>query len=136
MERYLLDTSAILTLRDNEEGADDVAAILDKSRKGRADAHCSFMSFMEVYYGVWRAEGKGSALQTYLEMKMLPLNRCEASESLLLLAGEIKATHSLSLADSWIAATAIEKQAILVHKDPEFEQLKGRISLQPLSPPP
>jgi len=33
--------------------------------------------------------------------------------------------QSLSLADAWIAAAALENSAILVHKDPEFENLTG-----------
>ncbi|HMW21732.1 MAG TPA: PIN domain-containing protein [Nitrosomonas sp.] len=35
----------------------------------------------------------------------------------------IKATHPLSIADAWIAATALELEITLVHKDPEFEHL-------------
>ena len=42
---------------------------------------------------------------------------------LLIRAASIKATHRLSLADAWIAATALELDATLVHKDPEFEKL-------------
>ena len=35
----------------------------------------------------------------------------------------VKATYPLSLADAWIAATAMECDATLIHKDPEFERL-------------
>lgn len=132
MEHYLLDTSALIALKDHEAGADQVAAILEKARKKSAMAFVSFMSFMEVYYCVFRASGKGAALQAHLELKMLPIDRIDATEFLLLLAGEIKATYPMSLADSWIAATAIEKKAVLVHKDPEFEPLKDRIVLKAL----
>ncbi len=40
---------------------------------------------------------------------------------LVLQASRIKATHALSLADAWIAATALEAGAMLLHKDPEFQ---------------
>jgi predicted nucleic acid-binding protein len=53
-------------------------------------------------------------------------------ESLCLAAGEIKATQSVSLADAFVAATAQLTSAVLIHKDPEFEPLKGTISLQAL----
>ena len=53
-------------------------------------------------------------------------------ESLCLAAGEIKATHSVSLGDAFVAATAQLTSAVLIHKDPEFESLKGTISLQAL----
>ncbi len=132
MDSYLLDTSAIVTLRDDEEGADRVASLLKKASSGSITVYVSFMSFMELFYCLWREEGKEAALKGYLELKMLPLHRVDLSEPLLLLAGEIKATHSLSLADSWIAATALEKRATLIHKDPEFNQLKGRIETEAL----
>ena len=46
-----------------------------------------------------------------------------ASESLLLEASRIKASHSLSVADAWIAAAALIGRATLVHKDSEFEAI-------------
>lgn len=132
MESYVLDTSALIALRCNERGADQVEEILLGAKSGKTIACASFISFMEVLYSVWRSEGKGPAIESYLQLKALPLERVDVSEELILLAGEIKASNSLSLADSWVAATAIQRKAVLVHKDPEFEQLKGRITLQPL----
>ena len=38
-------------------------------------------------------------------------------------AASPKALHALSLAHAWIAATALECRASLVHKDPEFEAI-------------
>ncbi len=132
MERYLLDTSAIFALRDNEPGADQVEKILRETETGKCHTYVSFMTFMELFYVVWRQKGKGEALRTFLEMKMLPLERVEMSDPILLLAGELKATFPLSLADSWIAATAIDRQATLIHKDPEFEPLKERLTAKTL----
>ncbi len=132
MAAYLLDTSALLVLRYDEEGADEVEALLHRRRGGESECLVSFMTFMEYFYSVWRGEGKATALKAYLQMKMLPLKRIDLTESLLLLAAELKATYPLSLADSWIAATAIESRTILVHKDPEFEQLAGRVELKAL----
>ena len=44
---------------------------------------------------------------------------------ILQIASELKATGNLSLADSWIAATAVARDAILIHKDPEFVRFKA-----------
>ena len=35
-------------------------------------------------------------------------------------AARLKAGGGLSVADAWIAATALSRAAVLVHKDPEF----------------
>lgn len=40
-EKYLLDTSAILALRSDEPGADEVEAILKESESGKAEVGIS-----------------------------------------------------------------------------------------------
>jgi predicted nucleic acid-binding protein len=57
VKRWLLDTSALLALRDDEAGADRVAALLGQAQAGRAACFGCFMSLMEVYYRVWKDEG-------------------------------------------------------------------------------
>ena len=47
----------------------------------------------------------------------------ESNETLNIIAGKIKANYSISLADSYIAALSQHLSGILVHKDPEFEEL-------------
>lgn len=123
MKSYVLDTSAIVAFRDDEEGSDFIQDILKKSHRGHVTLYVSFMTFMELYYCVFRSEGKGAALRAYMELQLLPVTKIESDEELLLIAGEIKATHQLSLGDSWIAAAAFLKKACLVHKDPEFESI-------------
>ena len=62
-------------------------------------------------------------------MNRLAITRAESSEELGLIAGRLKATHKLSFADAWIAATAILYDSTLVHKDPEFEQLEDEVKV-------
>ena len=57
MKSYLLDTSAILTLRDDEPGADRVAELLEQTQKGRVRCLGCFITLMEVFYRVWRMLG-------------------------------------------------------------------------------
>jgi predicted nucleic acid-binding protein len=122
---WLLDTSALLALRDNEAGAERVADLLDRSAAGEQPCYASFMSLMEVYYRVWKDEGAEAGHQAYLSCLAMPLEWVHESATMLERAASIKATHPLSLADAWIAATALELGAVLVHKDPEFENRPG-----------
>jgi predicted nucleic acid-binding protein len=62
-------------------------------------------------------------------MSKLEIERVESSKELGLIAGRLKANNRISFADSWIAATAKSYGATLVHKDPEFDQLKEEIKL-------
>ena len=46
--RWLLDTSALLALRDDEDGAERVAQLLQAARSGESRCLVCFMSRMEV----------------------------------------------------------------------------------------
>lgn len=128
---YVLDTSALFCLKDNEAGAEEVEQILERAREAHP-VYVSFASLMEYFYVVYQELGRDEAYRAYLELKMLPLKVVESNESLRLLAGEMKALFPLSFADAWIAATAERLNAELVHKDPEFESLSKRLFLKPL----
>ena len=123
MKRYLLDTSALLTLRDNEAGADQVAEILQQAQQAKAHCFGCFMSLMEVFYRVWKDESEQEGRLAYQQCLSLPIEWVHEHQALLEKAAEIKACHQLSLADAWIAAAAILQSAVLVHKDPEFAAL-------------
>jgi predicted nucleic acid-binding protein len=123
MKAYVLDTSALLTLRSDEPGAQQVAEFLAKANSGDAICYGCFISLMEVFYRVWKNEGEAKGRSAYEMCKSLPIEWIHESIELLGRAAMVKATHPLSFADAWIAATALELNATLVHKDPEFENL-------------
>lgn len=123
MKRFLLDTSALLTLRDDEPGAQRVAEVLQSASQGKAKCYGCFISLMEVLYRVWRDEGKPAGQLAHQQCLALPIEWLHSSNSLLTKAAEFKALHSLSFADAWIAACAVDQGATLLHKDPEFKGL-------------
>lgn len=123
MKRYLLDTSALLTLRDDEHGAEQVAEILRQARRRRNYCFACFLTLMEVFYRVWKDEGESEGRLAYEQCHALPVTWVHEDQTLLEKAAEVKATHQVSLADAWIGACAILQNAQLVHKDPELEAL-------------
>lgn len=123
MNRYVLDTSALLTLRDDEAGADEVANLLYQAQDRRAECLACFITLMEVLYRIWKDEGEQAGRAAYEQCQSLPLTWIHEDRALLEQAAAIKATHPISLADAWIAACAILHDAALVHKDPEFEHV-------------
>jgi len=124
MKGYLLDTSAILTLRDDEPGADRVAELLEQTRQGSVRCLGCFITLMEVFYRVWRDEGESAGRLAYEQCLALPIVWVHESPGLLKRAAALKAGHPLSLADAWIAAAALEQGAVLIHKDPEFRAVE------------
>ncbi len=128
---FVLDTSALLTLHQDEPGAEEVETVLAQSGEGQRVWIC-FISLMEFFYIIQQQAGVEKARLSYAGLKQLPLMVIESDEELGLIAADIKATCQLSMAEAWIAATTERLDAKLIHKDREFEQLKSRIKLHNL----
>ena len=126
---YVLDTSAWPTLIEDEAGADIVQDLLEKTGRGEVVVLASFMSFMEVYYITLQECERSEAQERVNLIAALPILRVESNRKLGLLAGEFKQGQHLSVVDAWIAALAKERDATLVHKDPEFEQVEAMIKV-------
>lgn len=131
MRQFLFDTSALLALRDEEPGAERVASLL---RDSSVQCHACFMTRMELLYRVWKDEDELAGKLALQQCLALPLDWVEASDELLLQAAELKAGFSISVVDAWIAAAAVRQGAILLHKDPEFEELAIAQECLPFKP--
>ena len=128
---YLLDTSAIFAFTDNEAGADLVEELLEKARKEQITLHISAMTAMEVFYVSAVERGEEEANHLLLLVRSLPVKELPLEDALTLPAARFKARYKISVADAWIAATAVVHNLTLVHKDPELEPL-DEVSLLPL----
>jgi predicted nucleic acid-binding protein len=120
---YLLDTSAIFAYTNDEEGSGTVEEILTSAKRGKQKVYLSFISLMESYYVTWQERGEEVAKELMMLIAALPIERVESDPRITLSAGRIKAQHRLSVADAFVGATAVDKAAVLVHKDPEMETL-------------
>jgi len=113
---------------DGEPGVDRVEQILR-----REPVLLPFIVSLGVYYVSLQEQGEQAANTRYAMLKALDVTRLsEVSESVLLTAGRLKARYRISLTDAIIAAFARVHDAVLVHKDPEFEALAGPVWLEAL----
>ncbi len=117
---FLLDTSALLALRGEESGADEVERLLRRADREECSLLVSFITRMEILYLVRRREGEGAAREAVSLIDTFNLEWVSCEPEILEAAALLKARGGLSVADSWIGATAIVRNAVLVHKDPEF----------------
>lgn len=127
VNKYVLDTSALLTFYFEEPGALKVWELIKHDSAEVLEVWVPFMSLMEFSYAIWQRDGEIRAEKAYKNLKAMGLKEILYSEALLIQAVKLKATPKMSLADAWIAASAFLLDAVLVHKDPEFEALKGQI---------
>ncbi|MEO6163305.1 MAG: PIN domain-containing protein [Candidatus Binatia bacterium] len=121
---FVLDTSALLTLRGNEAGADRVAKLLQQATRRQCRLLVSFMTRMETLYLIWRDEGEQQAREALRLLDSLAIEWVSCEPRILEASAYVKSQGGLSVADSWIAATAISREATLIHKDPEFQKFK------------
>ncbi|MBI5441222.1 MAG: PIN domain-containing protein [Deltaproteobacteria bacterium] len=128
-DRYLLDTSAVLTLIEDEAGADRVQEVLESG-------HSVFVPWpvlLEATYITRQERGEAEAHRRYALLRELGATILwEVDETLVLTAARLKAEHRISLADAIIASYAVQSRAVLVHKDPEYEPLSDALRLETL----
>jgi predicted nucleic acid-binding protein len=74
MLRYVLDTSALLTYIEAEDGATTIEALFFESLEDKAELFMSVMSYIEVFYISWREQGATVALERLALMHSLPIH--------------------------------------------------------------
>lgn len=126
--KYLLDTSALMTFIAQEAGAERIETIL---RDG--NVILTWVSLLEIHYITLQKWGQEEADRRYAILKRVGATIItEMDEPTLLMASKFKAGYQISFADAVIAAIAQQHQAVLVHKDPEFETLADEVALETL----
>lgn len=125
---FVLDSSAILALIEDEEGAGRVEQVIRSSA-----IILPAVALMEVFYILRQERGEAEAYRHYAHVRELAHEIVwRLDEPTLLRAGRFKADHRVSLADAWIAATAVQRGATLLHKDPELEALEADVRMEAL----
>ena len=98
--KYLLDTSAVLTLLEDEEGAERVETLLRNE-----EILLPFLVLLETHYITLQEQTEDVADQRYALLKQLPVTfLSNIDEPTLLTAARLKARFRISLADALIAA--------------------------------
>lgn len=127
-DKYVLDTSAIVSMLRIEPGAERVRDLILTEKR---NAILPWVVLYEIYYLTMRQVGEAEAKKRYIALRELPVTIIwQEEENYLLAAARIKASYPLSVADSWIAAIAKQENAILVHKDPEMETLSDKVRME------
>ncbi len=120
MAGYVLDTSAVMAVLFDEDGADIVRDVVYGSER----VHLPFIVLMEVEYKL--LQQKPDVTEDALTiLDAWPVDVVESYYGWRRRSALVKAGGKLSFADAWIASLALLADAALVHKDPEFETVDG-----------
>ncbi|WP_395750519.1 PIN domain-containing protein [Prosthecobacter sp.] len=130
----VLDTSACFTLLEDESGADVVEKYLVEARSGHVTVHGSFVTLTEVEYITLQERGEADAAQALAALRAWPVSWHHSNDVACSDAAKLKAAHRISFADAFVASLAQSLDATLIHKDPEFTALTGRLKQKMLPP--
>lgn len=118
---YVLDAVAVLVYLGDEEGAEKVEELLEKSERGEIKLFINYVNLGEVYYIIARELGVAKANEAIAIVKRWNVEFVGVDESIALIAARIKAMHKLSYADAFVVATAIDRKGVIVTGDREFD---------------
>ena len=119
---YVLDACALIALLNDEPGADTITKLLTNAEAGTDRLFMNSIQIMEVYYDRIYIRGHEYAetvLESLYNSPIIILSNI--SRDIIREAGRFKTTYSMSLADTFAAATAKKLDAILVTKDSEMK---------------
>ena len=132
-KRIILDTSAILTYFEGEEGKKTVEEFLIESASHEIELFMPFSAAIEFYYINFNSQGEETANQRFAMLMSLPVEVLKSiDEPYMIQAARLKASYLISFADALIAAYVYLENASLVHKDPEYLTLENEIDLMTL----
>ncbi len=129
MKAAVLDSYALLAFLFGERGHQRVLDLLQRMAAASQALLVAAPNWAEVRYVSQRKVGAVRWGEAREKLLGLPLDIVPADQTLAEIAGEIKATRSMSLADCFAAALARQRRAELYTGDSEFRQVEKDISI-------
>ena len=129
-KKYVLDSFALFSYLEGEEGAEIVANILKEGINDKAEIFMSVINWGEVYYIVLREQGNNVADLFLKTIERYPIKIIDIDKTITLEASKLKAFNKMSYADAFAAALTKDKKAILVTGDKEFQTVKDKIKIK------
>ena len=96
--------------------------------------YACFVSLTEVQYIKTYDDGAEKAHRIMNAIRKFPISWIHSDAALCASAAELKAAHTISFADAFVAAAALRKEGVLLHKDPQFKVLAGILKHEMLPP--
>ena len=126
---YLFDSFPLLKLFQKEKGYEKVVHLLEKIEKEGSTAYLNIINLGEIIYSIKREWGDQKKIEALAHIERLSFTILPVSNSLVFQAAEYKAHYSISYADCFALASAVEHKAIIVTGDPEFEKVKNLVDI-------
>ena len=129
MKSSVLDSYAILAFLFQESGHEKVVALFEKAAESDKTLLIAAPNWAEVRYMIERKVGLAQWREVRAKLLGLPIEIIPVDQELAEMAGEIKATKKMSLADCFAAALAKQQKAEIYTGDPEFRAVGDAIKI-------
>lgn len=126
---YVLDSFALLAYLQDEPLASRIEKLLDNADKQKCRLFLSIINLGELLYITERRGGVAKAQDALALIRQLPIEVLPADEQSVLAAAHIKANHSLSYADAFTVAVAMQEKASILTGDPEFQSVESLVTV-------
>ena len=126
---FIFDSHAILKFLQKEKGHEKVAYLLEDIKKKDGIKYINAINLGEIIYSTKREFGDQKKLEVLANIERLNFTILLVTNDLIFQAAEYKAQYSISYADCFILASAIEHKATIVTGDPEFKKVERLIDI-------
>ena len=126
---FIFDSHALLKFFQKEKGYEKVIQLLEEIRKTGATKYINAVNLGEIIYSTKKEFGDQKKLEVLANIERLNFTILSIPNSLIFHAAEYKAQYSLSYADCFALASAVEHKAILVTGDPEFKKVEHLVDI-------
>jgi ribonuclease VapC len=121
---FIFDSHAILKFFQKEKGYEKVVHLLKEIKGGKAVKYINAINLGEIIYSTKREFGDQKKLEVLANIERLNFAILPIPNSLIFQAAEYKTQYSISYADCFALASALEHKAVIVTGDPEFKKVE------------
>ena len=132
---YVLDSFALLAYLQDEPVASRIEKLLENAGKEKCRLFLSIINVGELLYITERRGGVAKAQDALALLRQLPIAVVPADEQIVFAAAHVKANYTLSYADAFVVAVALQENAILLTGDPEFQSIADLVTIEWLQSP-
>jgi len=125
----LFDSHALLKLFQKEAGHEKVARMLVQAKRLGTPKYMNAINLGEIIYATKRAFGDQKKIEVLAHVERLGIRILPVPNGLVFRAAEYKACFSMSFADCFALASAVEHGAVLVTGDPEFRAVEHIVTI-------
>jgi ribonuclease VapC len=129
MGPFIFDSYVLLKFFQKEKGYEKVVHLFKEIKKTEAIKYINAINLGEIIYSTKREFGDQKKLEILANIERLNFTILPVPNSLIFQAAEYKAQYSISYADCFVLASAIDHRATVVTGDPEFKKVEHLVDI-------